>query len=156
MPKFAILKDQVNEALLKVIENRVEEYLEQYFDKDEVIRHEHVFSFRFGTVDVFIQVRPWHFDDALVHVYSYLAEDVGLNISLAEELLRLNSTVPLGNFGVTFDNTVVYSYSLPGKHLDDEEFLAAVQTVASVADQYDEKIKGFTQQPDGSLLLEKA
>jgi hypothetical protein len=40
---------------------------------------------------------------------------------------------------------VVYSYSLAGANLDFNEFMAAVQTVATVADSYDEMLKPSTQ-----------
>ena len=140
MPKFPTLSNEVNEKLLQVVEQRVSEYLKEYFDSAEITVQDDITSFSYGTVNVFIQVKPWHFDDALVYVYSYLADGVKLDFDRAQTLLRMNATVPFGSFGVIFDNTVIFSYSLPGKNLDSEEFLAAVQTVATIADTYDEMV----------------
>ena len=140
MPKFPTLSNELNEKLIHVVEERVSEYLNEYFDSAEITKQDGITSFSYGTVNVFIQVKPWHYDDALVYVYSYLADNVNLDFDRAQTLLRMNATVPFGSFGVIFDNTVVFSYSLPGKNLDSEEFLAAVQTVATIADSYDEMI----------------
>jgi hypothetical protein len=140
MPKFKILSSEINDKLLTVVRKRVEEYLEDIFEPHELVKQDNIFSFSFGTVQISVSVKPWHFDDAIVHVYSYIADYVHLSSELSEELLRLNATVPFGSFGITFDKSIIYSYSLPGVHLDFEEFLAAVQTVATVADSYDERI----------------
>ena len=140
MPKFKILSNETNEKLLTVVRKRVEEYLEQMFEPLELVKQDDIYSFSFGTVEISISVKPWHFDDAIVYVYSYLADYVHLSPELSEELLRLNATVPFGSFGITFDKSILYSYSMPGTHLDYDEFLAAVQTVATIADSYDEKI----------------
>jgi hypothetical protein len=70
-----------------------------------------------------------------------LAEDINIDGKTAEELLRLNASMHFGSFGLTFDRAVIYSYSLAGANLDFNEFMAAVQTVATVADSYDEMFK---------------
>jgi hypothetical protein len=74
-------------------------------------------------------------------VFSYVCEDVQFTKESAEELLRLNATTSFGSFGLTFDGDVIYSYSLAGANMDFNEFAAAIQTVATIADSYDEKIK---------------
>jgi hypothetical protein len=140
MPKFQLLKDGVNEQLLKVVNSRVDEFLKRVFEAHELVHQDNIYSFDFGTVQISVQVKPWHQDDVLVYIYSYLAQSVELNMHLAEELLRLNATVPFGSFGITFDKSVIYSYCLPGTHLEENDFYAALQTVASVADNYDEKV----------------
>jgi len=147
MPKFNIIKEGVNEELLRSTDAKVEKYLNQIFYEHEFAKSDAIYSFAFGTVHVEIRVVPWHSEDVLVQVFSYLAEDVNMTQELAEELLRLNANSPFGGFGLTFDGAVKYSYSLAGANLDFNEFLAAVQTVASIADDYDEKVK------DGTLTV---
>ena len=146
MPKFNIIKEGINEELLRSTDAKVSTYLSQIFYEHEFAKSDAIYSFAFGTVNVEIRVVPWHSEDVLVQVFSYLAEDVHMTQEIAEELLRLNANSPFGSFGLTFDGAVKYSYSLAGANLDFNEFLAAVQTVASIADDYDEKVK------DGTLV----
>jgi hypothetical protein len=98
-----------------------------------------MFSFSFGTVSVNILIRPWHTEDVLVDVFSYIAEEVELTKEELDELLRLNATIPFGSFGISMENSIKFSYTLAGRNLDFNEFAAAVQNIAAIADQYDEK-----------------
>lgn len=141
MPKFQVLKDGINESLIADVTLKVGTYLANFFEEHEYTQVDNIYSFGFGSVNVEIRVVGWHSEDVLVQVFSYVAEEVTITQDLTDELLRLNATTPFGSFGLTFDNSVIYSYSLAGKNLDENEFLAAVQTVATIADEYDEKIK---------------
>lgn len=141
MPKFTVLKTGVNEDLINKTKEIVEGYMDQLFHDYEIVKIDDFYTFTFGTVTVTIQVLPWHSDDVLVKVYSYLAEDVEISSDLTEELLRLNANIPFGGFGLAFDGTVSFSYSLAGKNLDLNEFEAAVQMVAKTADEYDDLIQ---------------
>ena len=141
MPKFALLKDGVNETLIKATQTKIASYLSRLFDEQELVIVDGLHAFTFGTVQIEVQVIPWHSEDVLVKVFSYLAQDVTLTKEMSEELLRLNSTLSFGSFGITFDNSVVFSYSLAGANIDFNEFSAAIQTVATIADEYDEKIQ---------------
>ncbi|MDO1450084.1 YbjN domain-containing protein [Rhodocytophaga aerolata] len=141
MPKFALLKDGVNETLIKATQTKIASYLSRLFDEQELVIVDGLYAFTFGTVQIEVQVISWHSEDVLVKVFSYLAQDVTLTKEMSEELLRLNSTLSFGSFGITFDNSVVFSYSLAGANIDFNEFSAAIQTVATIADEYDEKIQ---------------
>lgn len=145
MPKFKMIKEGINESLIASTHAKIEQYIKELFHDYEVAKVEDTYSFAFGTVNVNIRVIGWHAEDVLVEVYSYLAEDVSLTSEMAEELLRLNASMHFGSFGVTFDRAVLYSYSLAGANLDLNEFTAAVQTVATVADSYDEMFKSTPQ-----------
>ncbi|MCS6796088.1 MAG: YbjN domain-containing protein [Raineya sp.] len=141
MPKFKVIKEGINESLIASTRAKVEKYIQELFHDYEVAKVEDTYSCTFGTISVNIRVIGWHTEDVLVEVYAYVAENVNLTQEMAEELLRLNASVHFGSFGVTFDKAVVYSYSLAGANLDLNEFIAAVQTVATVADSYDEMFK---------------
>lgn len=143
MPKFAILKNGVNESLIKSTQDKVSGYLSRLFEPHELVTVEGISAFTFGTVQIEVQVVPWHSEDVLVKVFSYVCQDVKLTHELAEELLRLNATTSFGSFGITFDSDVIFSYSLAGANLDFNEFAAAIQTVATIADDYDEKLKAL-------------
>jgi hypothetical protein len=145
MPKFKVIKEGINESLIVSTQAKVEKYIQELFHDYEVAKVENTYSFAFGTVNVNIRIIGWHTEDVLVEVYSYLAENVTINGETAEELLRLNASMHFGSFGLTFDRAVTYTYSLAGANLDFNEFMAAVQTVATVADSYDEKFKPGAQ-----------
>ena len=140
MPKFDIIKNGTNADLAEVVQARVHEYLHHICEPEELIQLDGVHSFTFGTVQINVKVIPWHTEDVLVSIYSYICEDVRLNEKLASELLRINATTPFGSFGITYDNCVVFNYAIPGANLDYKEFLACLQTVAALADSYDEKV----------------
>ncbi|NIK74456.1 hypothetical protein FHS56_001981 [Thermonema lapsum] len=143
MPKFKVLKEGVNQELIKQTHQKIKSFIQELFHENEVIEVDGTYSFTFGTVSVNVRVLPWHSEDVLVEVFSYVAEEIELSPSVMEELLRLNATTHFGAFGITFDNSVVFSYSIAGANLDFNEFAAAVQTVATVADSYDELLKEF-------------
>lgn len=146
MPKFKILKSGVNEALIASTKQKIEGYMKDLFHDHEVIKIDDFYTFTFGSISVTVQVLPWHSEDILVKVYSYLGEEeVQLSADLSAELLRLNATIPFGSFGVTFEGQAVFSYSLAAANLDANEFQAAVQMVAKTADDYDEYVKGLAE-----------
>lgn len=146
MPKFKILKSGVNEALVASTKQKIEGYMKDLFHDHEVVKIDDFYTFTFGSITVTVQVLPWHSEDVLVKVYSYLGEDdAQLPADLASELLRLNATIPFGGFGLTFEGQAVFSYSLAGANVDANEFQAAVQMVAKTADDYDEYVKGVKE-----------
>ncbi|NJL14189.1 MAG: YbjN domain-containing protein [Microscillaceae bacterium] len=143
MPKFNVLKDGVNEALIAATQEKVEKYMGELFHDYEIVKIDDFYTFTFGTITVTVQVLPWHSEDVLVKVYSYLGdEDSEVTVDTRDELMRLNANIPFGSFGVTFEGQPIFTYSLAGKNLDLNEFQAAVQMVAKTADEYDELIKG--------------
>jgi hypothetical protein len=142
MPKFNVLKSGVNEAMIASAQQKVERYMNVLFHEYEIVKIDDFYTFTFGSITVTVQVLPWHSDDCLVKVYSYLGdENTQVTAELRDELLRLNATIPFGGFGVTFEGQPVFSYSLAGANLDLNEFEAAVQMVAKTADEYDEILK---------------
>jgi len=146
MPKFKILKSGVNDALIVATKQKVENYMSELFHDHEVVKIDDFYTFSFGSVTVTVQVLPWHSEDVLIKVYSYLgADDSQVSVELSIELLRLNATIPFGSFGVTFEGQAIFSYSLAGANVDSNEFQAAVQMVAKTADDYDEYVKGINE-----------
>ncbi len=140
MPKFKVLQNGTNEALIQIVKNNVSKYLHQMFDASEIMQFDDTYTFTYGSATVNIQVLPWHSEDVLVEVYSYLTEESNLTADEMEELLRLNSTLPFGGFGISMEGSIKFSYSLTGKNMDFDEFSSAVQTMAVIADEFDEKI----------------
>ena len=140
MHKFPIFKDGVNGPMLDEVRAKVHTWLREFFDEEDLVRVDELLSFSFGSARIQVTVLPWHSEDVLVKVFSYLAENVD-KCKVAGDFLRLNAELPLGSFSLVFDNTVMLSCSLPGANLDKNELLGALQTVAVYADQYDDILK---------------
>ncbi len=145
MPKFNVLNTGDNQALINETYAKIDGFVEELFHEDEVIKIDDMYSFSFGTVTINMLVRPWHSEDVLVDVFSYLAEDVDLSKEQLDELLRLNATIPFGSFGLSLENSIKFQYTLAGKNIDLNEFSAAVQNIAAIADQYDEQFEIIAQ-----------
>jgi hypothetical protein len=143
MPKFTVLKSGVNEDLIASTQKKVEKYIGVLFHDHEIVKIDDFYTFTAGSVTVTVQVLPWHSEDVLVKVYSYVGDEkTPLTPEMREELLRQNATLPLGGFGLTYDGNAIFQYSLAGANLDLNEFEAAVQMVAKTADELDEHVKG--------------
>lgn len=137
------IKPGVNERLLREVRERVREYLRSIVD--DFVEVEGILSFTYGSITVNVEVVPWHSEDVLVKVFAYLANDVPDDDDLARILLELNARFPLGAFALGMDNSVLYRYSLAGANLDLNELAAAVYTVATVADSYDEFVGEYAK-----------
>ena len=131
----------VNEDLLKEVREKVKTYLKEMVD--DFVEVDGVLSFNYGSVTVNVEVVPWHKEDVLVKVFSYLSENVRLSNDLMKTLLGLNTHLPLGAFAVGLEDSVIYRYSLAGANLDFNELAAAIHTVATVADSYDEFVREY-------------
>ena len=140
MRKFPILRDGVNKDLLGAVRAKVGAFLPELFDEEDLVQVDDIFSFSFGSATIQVSVVPWHSKDVLVKVFSYLAENVDPARACAS-FMRLNADVPMGSFSMTFDNSVMFSCSLPGRNLDRSELLGALQTVALYSDLYDDILK---------------
>ena len=131
----------VNEDLLKEVREKVKTYLKEVVD--DFVEVDGILSFTYGSVTVNVEVVPWHRDDVLVKVFSYLAENAQLSDDLMRTLLEMNARFPLGAVAVSMGDSVMYRYSIAGANLDLNEFVAAVYTVATVADSYDEFVREY-------------
>ncbi len=141
MPKFNILKNGENEALMASTLTKVDGFINDLFSEDEIIHLDNLYSFSFGSISVNIEVKYWHSEDVMVDVFAYIADDMNLSSEDLDELMRLNATMAFGKFGLSLEDSLKFSYALAGKNLDMNEFSAAIQNVAAVADQYDEQYK---------------
>lgn len=145
MSNIKVLKAGINEELLAATKKKVDGFMKEMFSEDEIIQLDDIYSFSFGSISVNVEVRPWHSDDVLVEVYSYLADDMDLSHDQLEELMRLNARMPFGAFGLSLEDALKFSYSLAGKNLDLNEISAAIQNVAVIADQYDEQFANLAK-----------
>jgi len=134
-----VVANNTPKDIIPFTQNKLRSYLKQLFEKD-VQELEDRFLITEGSAIVQIVVRPWYEDDSVIDIFSFVVEGAEITAELTNFLLRKNATLHFGAFGLTFDNTVIFSCSLAGSHLDINELKAALQTVATISDYYDDQI----------------
>ncbi len=99
-----------------------------------------VYAVTRGSTRVMISVRPFTEDECMVECTAHVVAGATITEDLMKYLLRKNSEMHLGGFGLLFDDTIVYSNSITGTHLDRNELIVLVASVAIISDHYDDEI----------------
>jgi hypothetical protein len=130
---------------------KVREYVDDLIDEpylDEATGHLYG---RFGSTVLEVSVDPYGPEEAVVRVMAYCVQGARVDESLRVGLLELNHTLPVGSFSLV-GSDVFFSHSLFGRTLDPRNFLGAMAAVATVADDYDDRI---VAQYGGETALER-
>lgn len=118
---------------------KVRDYVDELIDEpyfDDETGH---FYGRYGSTVLEVGVEPYGPAEATVHVTAYCAQGVRVDESLMEGLLALNHSLPVGAFSLVGAD-VFFSHSVFGRGIQPRDFLGAVAAVATVADEYDDRI----------------
>ena len=97
------------------------------------------FYLKFGSTVLEISIDPFEDDDAVIEVLAFVVQGVEPTFELTRDLLRFNSEVPLGAFSMVGQD-VFFSHSFLGRRLRPEQLIASLQSVATISDEYDEKL----------------
>jgi hypothetical protein len=127
------------ENLIGEVREKVRTYLNEVYP-DFVEFDDGMFTVQKGSATVSIAVRPWHDEDTAVEFTSQLASGCNVTVDVMKWLLQKNVELHFGALGLMFDNTIVYSHTLPGCSMSKESFEATVRTVATIADHYDDEV----------------
>lgn len=130
---------------------RVEEYLRELFDEPYHEPETDHFYVRYGTTVLEISVEPYGPEEAVVTVMSYCVQDVEVSEELLLGLLELNHTLLFGSFSLV-GSDIFFAYSLFGHSLQRRNLLGAIAAVATLADDYDDRI---VEKYGGQTALEK-
>ncbi|MCX6139417.1 MAG: YbjN domain-containing protein [Candidatus Kapabacteria bacterium] len=98
------------------------------------------YALSYGSSSVGVVVRRFTETDSMVEIMAQVVSGATISSELLHWLLRKNAELHFGAFGLLFDDTIIYTYSLPGSKLDASELEAAVTSVAIIADHYDDEI----------------
>ena len=93
-----------------------------------------------GSALVEVLVFPWNDDEALINVRSYVVTDVELTPDLMRFLLRENSNMRFGAFGINDKGDIIFEHTIVGSTCDKPELEASVNSVLEISDEYDDKI----------------
>ena len=131
--------------------SKVKEYLGELFEEPYHDPENDHFYVRYGTTVLEISVEPHGPEEAVVRIMSYCVQDVEIDEELLLGLLELNHQLLCGSFSVV-DNDIFFAHSLYGRGLEPRDLLRAITSVATLADDYDDKI---VARYGGQTALEK-
>ena len=118
---------------------KVEEYLGELFEEPYFDPEEGHFYVRYGTTVLEISVEAYGPEEAVVTIMSYCVQDVEVDEELMVRLLELNNQLAIGAFSMV-GSDVFFSHSLFGRDLEPRDLLRAITSVATVSDDYDDRI----------------
>jgi hypothetical protein len=118
---------------------QVKTYLDELVDEHSDDAEHCDFYLKYGSTVLEISIDAYEEDDAVIEVLAFCVQGVEPTFELMQELLSLNSEVPLGAFSMV-GNDIFYSHSFLGRRLPPEQLIASLDSVASVSDLYDEKL----------------
>ena len=123
------------EEVYRQVKSYLDELVDEHFDDAEHCD----FYLKYGSTVLEISINPYEEDDAVIEVLAFCVQGSNLSFEMTQELLRLNSEVPLGAFSLV-GNDIFFSHSFLGRRLHPEQFIASLASVASISDEYDEKL----------------
>lgn len=133
-----VIMETNNEVLLSTIQ-KVENFLKEKYP-GYIKFDDNRYTITRGSTAVMILIRPYTEGDTIVEFVSNLVFGANISPELMNFLLRKNAELHFGAFGLLFDGTIVFTYSIAGKNLDENEFVTALNSVAIIADYYDNEI----------------
>ena len=135
MPRLKAFHTPAQERVYRQVKTLLDELVDEHFDDGAHCD----FYLKYGSTVVEISVKPYEEEDAVVEVLAYCVQGVDSTPELMQELLRLNTEIPIGAFSMV-NNDVYYSHSFFARTLPADQLIASLNSVASIADLWDEKI----------------
>jgi hypothetical protein len=126
---------QCQEDVYRQVKSYLDELVDEHFDDANHCD----FYLKYGTTVLEISIDAYEEDDAVIEILAFCVQGAEPTFELLEELLRVNSQVPFGAFSVV-GRDVFYSHSFLGRRLQPEQLIASLDMVASISDEYDDKL----------------
>ena len=93
-----------------------------------------------GSTYVTVMVMPWAKDEAVICSRATVVQGPPLSPELMKYLLKENSSMVYGAFGVDDDDDINFDHTIYGPTCDKEELRHSVRAVLHTADKYDDEI----------------
>ena len=123
------------EEVYRQVKSHLDALTDEHFDDAEHCD----FYLKYGSTVLEISIDPFEGDDAVIEVLAFCVQGVEPSFELMRDLLRFNSEVPLGAFSMVGQD-IFFSHSFLGRQLPPEQLIASLQSVATISDEYDEKL----------------
>ena len=130
---------------------KTERYLAELFDDPYLDPDNGHFYVGYGSTVLEVSVEPYGPEEIIVLVTAYCAQGVNLEEALLLGLLELNHELPVGGFALV-GNDIFYTHALFGRSLDRKNLLGTIAAVATVSDDYDDRI---VEKYGGQTALDK-
>src|SRR5688572_25976558 len=134
-PRTKQFHTQCQEEVYRQVKTYLDELTEEHFDDADHCD----FYLKYGSTVLEISIDPYEEDDAVIEVLAFCVQGVEASFELMQELLRLNAEVPLGAFSLVAGD-IFFSHSFLGRRLPPEQLIASLDMVASISDEYDERL----------------
>ena len=124
---------------MEILEERVKTYLAE-MELEPEQSDDGLYLFKYGSTVVMISL----FEEAeqtFCRFASIMLKDFEPSLEILHRILRLNTEVLFGTFLLFEDNTLSFSATLLGNHLDFDEFETTLRYVAKVSDDYDDELQ---------------
>jgi len=104
-----------------------------YFDEESFIITK-------GSTQVLVKAENITDDHVVIDLISHVVKNANVNDNLKNFLLRANSELKFGAFGLLFDDTITFQHSILANDFSEVDLKSSINAVASVADYYDDII----------------
>ena len=128
-------RTRCQEEVYRQVKSYLDELVDEHFDDAEHCD----FYLKYGSTVLEISIDPYEEDDAVIEVLAFCVQGVEPSFEMTRELLRLNSEVRLGAFSLV-GGDIFFSHSFLGRRMRPEQLMASLENVATVSDEYDEKL----------------
>jgi len=126
---------EIIDSTIKAVKDILDEHYPGHLSFDEGS-----FTISRGSTQVMIIVRDYTSQEASVECIATVVSGAKITDDLMRFLLRKNSELHFGAFGLMFDDTITFSYSFSSSALEAHELKIALDTVAIISDYYDDII----------------
>jgi hypothetical protein len=123
------------EEVYRQVKGYLDDLVDEHFDDADHCD----FYLKFGSTVLEISIEPFAEDEAVIEILAFVVQGVEPTFELTRDLLRHNCSVPLGAFSMVGQD-IFFSHSFLGTHLRGEQLIASLESVATIADEYDEKL----------------
>src|SRR5438874_8844900 len=137
---------QCQEEVYRQVKSYLDELVDEHFDDAQHCD----FYLKYGSTVLEISILPFQEDDAVIEILAFCVQSVEPSFELMQELLRLNSEVPLGAFSLV-GRDIFFSHAFLGRRMRPEQYMASLERVATISDEYDDKL---VEQYGGETALE--
>jgi hypothetical protein len=127
------------DELIQQTKVKVQQVLNSHFP-DHVAFDNASFSIDVGSSQVMIIVRPFTDTDTCIECMATLVSGAQISENLLRFLMRKNAELHFGAFSLMFDDTICFAHSIAGINADENEIISSIQSVAVIADHYDDEI----------------
>ena len=127
------------DELIEKTKDQVQTVLNSHFP-DHVAFDNASFSIDVGSSQVMIIIRPFTDTDTCIECMATLVSGATVSEELLRFLMRKNAELHFGAFSLMFDDTICFAHSIAGINADENEIITSIQSVALIADHYDDEI----------------